>query len=247
MKRLSLALALVLCLAVPAAAADLIVSAAASLTDAMNDLKPVYEKAHPGQTLVFNFAASGPLLQQMEQGAPVDVFCSADQKTMDDAAAKKLINPATRVNFAQNALVIATPAGAPAVKSMEALGGPKVKRIGIGTPESVPAGRYAKAALTKAGMWDALSAKYIQAESVRQVLDYLVRGEVDAGFVYATDAKKGGDKVAITAEIPLEKPVSYPVAVTANSAHAKDAQEFVNFLLSPAGQKALAARGFKAP
>ncbi|WP_449243020.1 molybdate ABC transporter substrate-binding protein [Desulfovibrio sp.] len=247
MRKMILALALTLILTPAAWAGELIVSAAASLTDTFNDLKPVYEKAHPGDTLTFNFAASGALLAQMAQGAPVDVFASADQKTMDDAAAKSLVDPATRMTFAKNDLVIATPAGAPAVKSMEALKAAPVKHMGLGNPDSVPAGRYAKAALTKAGLWDALSAKYVMAESVRQVLDYLARGEVDAGFVYATDAKKGGDKVAVTAIIPLDKPVTYPVAVTAATKNKKAAQAFVDFLKSPEAQKILAARGFAKP
>lgn len=130
---------------------------------------------------------------------------------------------------------------------MAALGGPKVARVGIGNPDSVPAGRYAKAALTKAGLWESLAPKYIMAESVRQVLDYLARGEVDAGFVYATDAKKGGDKVAVTAIIELDKPVTYPVAVTSGTKNKKGAQAFVDFLKSAEAQKILAARGFAKP
>ena len=152
MKKILLTLVLSLCLAVPAQAADLTVSAAASLTDAFNAVKTAFAKANPGVNVIFNFAASGALLAQMEQGAPVDVFASADQKTMDDAAAKNLVDPATRVTFAKNDLVIATPAGAPAVKSMEALKDAKFKHVGIGNPDSVPAGRYAKAALEKAAL-----------------------------------------------------------------------------------------------
>ena len=247
MRKIILALALVLILAPTAWCGELIVSAAASLTDTFNDLKPVFEKAHPGETVTLNFAASGALLAQMAQGAPVDVFASADQKTMNDAESKNLVDTATRVTFAKNDLVIATPAGAPAVKSMAALGGPKVQRVGIGNPDSVPAGRYAKAALTKAGLWDSLAAKYIMAESVRQVLDYLARGEVDAGFVYATDAKKGGDKVAVTAVIELDTPVTYPVAVASGTKNKKGAQAFVDFLKSAEAQKILAARGFAKP
>lgn len=247
MRKILLALALVLVLAPTAWCGELIVSAAASLTDAFQDMKPLFEKAHPDTTLTFNFAASGPLLAQIAQGAPVDVFASADQKTMDGAVSKNLMETATRVTFAKNDLVIVTPAGAPAVKSMEALKGAKVQRIGIGNPESVPVGRYAKAALTRAGLWDSLSAKYIMAESVRQVLDYLARGEVDAGFVYATDAKKGGDKVAVSAVIALEKPVTYPIAVTSGAKDKKAAQSFVDFVTGAEGQKVLAGRWFSKP
>jgi molybdate transport system substrate-binding protein len=247
MRRLILALALVLVLAPAAWCGELIVSAAASLAESFQDLKPLFEKANPGAVVTFNFAASGPLLAQMAQGAPVDVFASADQKTMDDAVSKDLIDTATRVTFAKNDLVIATPAGAPAVKSMAALGGPKVQRIGIGNPDSVPAGRYTRAALTAAGLWDGLSAKCVMGENVHQVLDYLSRGEVDAGFVYATDAKQAGAKVAVTAVIELEKPVTYPIAVTSGARDKKLAQAFVDFVKNAEGQKILAARGFAKP
>jgi len=248
LKKTLLALTLVLAMALPAAAAQLTVSAAASLTDAFNAVKTAFEKEHPGSTLSMNYAASGPLLSQMEQGAPVDVFASANQKTMDKAVDKKLIDTATRVNFAQNSLVLAVPAANSAkVKDLASLQGAGVKTIAVGNPETVPAGTYTKTALTKAGVWDTLKPKFIMAESVRQVLNYLTRGEVDCGFVYGTDAKQGGDAVKVVAEIPLEKPVSYPIAVTATSTQKKDAETFVKFVSSPKGQEILSKFGFKKP
>jgi len=248
MKKLLLTLTLVLSLAAPALAGELTVSAAASLTDAFGAIKTAFAKEHPGVNVTFNFAASGALLSQMAQGAPVDVFASADQKTMDQAVEKKLIDAATRVNFAQNALVLATPADNPAkVKDLTTLTAPAVKRIAVGNPDSVPVGRYTKAALIKAGLWDALSQKCILAESVRQVLDYLARGEVDAGFVYGTDAKQGGDKVKVIAEVPVETPVSYPIAALAGAKDKKDAAAFVAFVAGPKGQEILAKFGFKKP
>ena len=248
MRKILLSLALVLAMAVPARAADLTVSAAASLTDAFNEIKTAFAKDHPGVNVVFNFGASGALYSQMEKGAPVDVFASADQKTMDMAVEKKLIDTATRVNFVQNALVLTVPAGNPAkVKDLASLKADAVKRVAIGNPDSVPVGRYTKAALTKLGEWDVLAPKFVLSESVRQVLDYLSRGEVDAGFVYATDAKQGGDKVKIVAEVPLEKPVSYPIAVLSGSADQKDAAAFIAFVTSPKGQEILAKYGFKKP
>jgi molybdate transport system substrate-binding protein len=248
MKKILLSLALVLAMAVPARAADLTVSAAASLTDAFNELKPVFAKDHPGVNLVFNFAASGTLLSQMEKGAPVDVFASADQKTMDQAVEKKLIDTATRADFAQNALVLTVPADNPAkVKDIASLKTAAVKRVAIGNPDSVPVGRYTKAALTKLGDWDGLAPKFVMAESVRQVLDYLTRGEVDAGFVYATDAKQGGAKVAIVTEVKVETPVTYPIAVLTASTAKKDAAAFVSFVTGPKGQEILAKYGFKKP
>lgn len=247
MLTLALSLALTLALACPALARDLTISAAASLTDAFTECKPLFEKANPGVVLTFNFAASGALLKQIEQGAPVDVFASADQKTMDDAAAKNLIDAASRKNFAQNSLVLAIPADGKKVKNLASLTDAAVTKIGVGNPETVPVGRYTKAALEKLGVWEKISAKCILAESVRQVLDYLSRGEVDAGFVYATDAKQGGDKVNIVEEIPAEKPVSYPAGVLAASKNKPEAAAFVAFLLSPEGNAVLAKYGFKKP
>ena len=248
LKKLLLTLALCLSLAAPAAAGDITVSAAASLTDAFNEIKGVFAKENPGVNVTFNFAASGALLSQMAQGAPVDVFASADQKTMDQAVEKKLVDVPTRANFVRNDLVLAVPANNPAkIKDLTSLTAADVKRIAIGNPDSVPVGRYTKASLTKLGQWDPLSAKFVMAESVRQVLDYLARGEVDAGFVYATDAKQGGDKVKIVEEIPVEKPVSYPAAVLAASKNKPEAAAFVAFLLSPEGSAVLAKYGFKKP
>jgi len=248
MKKILLSLALALTLAAPAQAADLTVSAAASLTDAFNEIKTVFAKENPGVNVVFNFAASGALLSQIEKGAPVDVFASADQKTMDMAVEKKLVDTATRANFVQNALVLTVPAGNPAkIKDVASLKEAAVKRVAIGNPDSVPVGRYTKAALGKLGVWDALAAKFIMAESVRQVLDYLSRGEVDAGFVYSTDAKQGGSKVMVVAEVPLEKPVSYPIAVLSGAAAKKEAAAFVAFVTGAKGQEILARYGFKKP
>lgn len=241
-------LALAVCLAPALAqAADLTVSAAASLTDAFTVIKKAFEQANPGTTVVTNFAASGPLLRQIESGAPVDVFASADEKTMDQAAAKGLIVPATRRDFVRNALVLIQPAdGKVALKSLADLTLPGVKRIALGNPETVPAGRYTKEALTNAKLWEALQPKLVPGESVRQTLDYIARGEVDAGFVFATDAKIAGAKVKLVAEAPTTTPVSYPIAVIAASKNPK-AKAFVDFVLSPAGQKILQEYGFKKP
>jgi len=238
----------VLCLALcaqPVTAAELVVSAAASLTDAFKDIEPGFEAKHPGVDVVFNFAASGPLFQQIEQGAPVDVFASADLKWMGKAVDAGFVAKDAPKVFAANDLVLCAPKGnRVGVKALDDLKGEAVKTIGIGTPETVPAGAYAKKAMTKAGMFDALSPKFIFAESVRQVLDYLARGEVDAGFVYKTDAVKAGDPVEIVAVVPLDDPVVYPLAALAKSANAETAKAFVDYVLGAEGQALLAKRGF---
>ncbi|WP_027367978.1 molybdate ABC transporter substrate-binding protein [Desulfocurvibacter africanus] len=248
MKRLILSCFLALTMVIPARAAELTVSAAASLTDAFNEIKPLFEAAHHGNTLVMNFAASGPLYKQIEQGAPVDVFASANQKWMNEAEKKGFVAAGTRKDFAANALVLAVPADNPAkIRSTADLEKKGVQRIALGTPETVPAGQYAKQALVKAGKWDALAPKFIYGESVRQVLDYLARDEVDAGFVYATDAAKEREKVYVLSEIELEQPVTYPIAVMADSTHKDLALSFLDFLGSDEGRAILSKWGFKKP
>ena len=188
-----------LLLAAPAfAAQEITVSGAASLTNAFTEIKGLFEKKYPDIKVHTNFAASNPLLKQMEEGAPVDVFASADQETMDKAAAKKLVDTATRKDFALNDLVMVVPSDSKLnLTGAKDSAKPEVKRIAVGNPDSVPAGRYTKAALTTAGLWETLQPKYVFGASVRQALDYVGRGEVDAGFVYRTDAKQGGDKMKV--------------------------------------------------
>jgi len=241
-------LTLALCLAPGlASAADLTVSAAASLTDAFKVLKAAFEKTHPGTTVIYNFGASGSLLRQIENGAPVDVFASADQKTMDQAASKNLIVPATRVNFVQNGIVLVQPSDSKIhIKGIADLTQANVKRIAIGNPATVPAGRYTQEALTNAKIWDAVQPKLVPGESVRQTLDYVTRGEVDAGFVFATDAKIAGAKVRFVQEAATTTKVTYPIAVIAASKNPQ-AKPFIDFVVGPEGQKILHSYGFKKP
>ncbi|MDR2161345.1 MAG: molybdate ABC transporter substrate-binding protein [Desulfovibrio sp.] len=237
-----------LCFVPVAQAGSLIVSGAASLTNAFTEVKTVFEKKHPDIKVTTNFAASGPLLKQIEEGAPVDVFASADQKTMDMAAEKKLLLEASRVNFAANSLVLVAPAAdAPAFARVEDLTAKGVERIAIGNPESVPAGRYAKEALTLKGLWEPLQPKFILAESVRQVLDYVVRGEVQAGFVYRTDALQAGDKARLVETVAGKTPVTYPISIIAASANIPDARVFIDFVRSQEGAAILEKYGFSKP
>ena len=227
---------------------ELTVSAAASLTNAFPVIGQLFEKQHPGTKIIYNFAASGPLLQQIAQGAPVDVFASADQKTMNQAQEKGLIVPASRKNFVTNTLVLIAPAksGVP-LAALSGLASPEIKRVALGNPETVPVGRYTREALTQAGLWDTLKPKFIYGESVRQVLDYVGRGEVDAGFVFATDAAIAKGKVKTVAAVQGHQPISYPVALVAASGKQALAQSFVDFVLSPAAQEILSKFGFGKP
>jgi len=247
LRRFALAL-LVFLVVSPAHAVDLTVSAAASLQNVFREIAAAWERQNPGDRVLLNFAASGTLLQQIEKGAPVDVFASADRETMDRAQAKKLIDASSRRTFASNVLVVVVPVGSvQSVATLADLQQGAVERIAIGDPRSVPAGRYAETALLAAGKRDALEPKWIRAQSVRQVLDYVARNEVDAGFVYATDAAMMKDRVRVAFDIPLDAPVLYPVAPVAASPNGAQARSFIAFLTGAQGQELLSRYGFAHP
>jgi molybdate transport system substrate-binding protein len=231
-----------------ASAADLTVSAAASLTNAFKELAPMFEAQNPDTQVRLNFGASGALLQQIAKGAPADVFASADVETMDQAQVQSLVRGGERRNFVSNSLVVVVPSDAKAVpKAVADLGGTGYARIAIGLPASVPVGRYAQGVLQKAGLWAAIEPKTIGAQNVRQALDYVARGEVDAGFVYATDAALMPDKVKVALTVPTGTPILYPIAPVATAPNAAAAQKFVAFVLSPPAQAVLAKYGFAKP
>ncbi|MBW8846229.1 MAG: molybdate ABC transporter substrate-binding protein [Burkholderiales bacterium] len=249
-KRLLCTVAVSLSSALPlvAQAQHLTVSAAASLTDAFKEIGPRFEASKPGTTLRFNFAASGVLLQQIVQGAPVDVFVSADQETMNRAADQKVIAADTRRDFASNAVVLIAPArGAPAITALADLNKADVKHIAVGKVASVPVGRYTQAALETAQLWAGLQPKLVFADNVRQVLDYVSRGEAEAGFVYRTDAELLKDKVRIAMTVGGHAPVTYPAAAVADSAQGALARDFVAFLNGFEAQAILARYGFGKP
>jgi molybdate transport system substrate-binding protein len=227
---------------------ELIVSAASSLTNAFNEIGKTFENANPGTKVIFNFAASGMLFQQIEKGAPVDVFASADQKTMDQAMEKNLIVPNTRQNFVSNELVLILPLGGRTpVKALKDLRAREIEKIALGNPESVPAGRYTQEVLTNEGLWEELKPKFIFGESVRQVLDYVSRGEVDTGFVFATDAAVAKDRVKVALEARTHKPISYPISVVGSTKNGDLAKRFVEFVLSAQSQETLSKYGFSKP
>jgi len=231
-----------------ASAAEVTVSAAASLTNAFRELAQAFEAAHPGDKVLLNFAASDPLVQQIAKGAPVDVFASADQEAMDKAEALTLVAAGTRRDFVANTVVLIVPA-ASAFKpaTLADLDVPSVQRLTTGNPASVPIGRYAKDALAKAGVWTRLESRFVYGASVRQSLDYVARGEVDAGFVYATDVMAQKDKVRAVLTVPTVAPVRYPIAVLAGAPQPALARSFVQYTLSAPGQAILAKYGFVRP
>lgn len=229
-----------------ACAAELIVSAAASLSNAFTELGKAYEQTDPGNTIVMNFGGSGPLLQQIERGAPVHVFASADQETMNRAQERGLLDVDTRVDFTRNALVLIVPSDSSLpISGLDSLRGVRVQRIAISNPDSVPVGRYTKDVLTRAGMWAQLQPKIINTQHVRQSLDYVARGEVDAGFVYTTDAAVMPGKVRVVSEIATAMPITYPIAAIEGNDRGELARRFIAFVKSDPGQAILARYGFR--
>jgi molybdate transport system substrate-binding protein len=229
-------------------AADLVVSAAASLTNAFGEIGKEYEKLRPGTRVLFNFGASGALLQQISRGAPVDVFASADLETMDRAESQNLVLRTSRANFAANKLVLVMPADSMLpVGKLQDLLRPEVQRIALGNPASVPVGRYAKAAMEKAGIWVPLQPKFVYTQNVRQSLDYVFRAEVEAGFVYATDVAVSPVKLRTVAEVATENSILYPIAVVKGYGSERRAQDFIDFVRSADGKRILEKYGFLQP
>lgn len=219
---------------------EITVSAAISLLDAFREMGLSFQEQNPGVTVYFNFASSGTLMRQIEQGASVDIFASASRKEMDDLEEKGLILNETRMNFARNRLAIV----APVATTIEDLKNKDIKKIALGNPETVPAGYYARTALENAGSYQELGSKYIFSENVRQALEYVELGEVDAGFVYLSDTLKNDLAVSRINE-SLYPAIVYPAAVVHDSRNKELAKKFMEFMLSEEGQTILHRHGFE--
>jgi molybdate transport system substrate-binding protein len=225
---------------------EITVSAAASLRDAFREISKQYEE-RTGVKINFNFGASGALQKQIESGAPVDVFASAGIPQMDALANQGLIAPETRRDFARNTLVLIVPADSTSgITSFADLGGAKVAKLAVGNPKTVPVGQYAEQSLSRLGLWQRLGPRLILAEDVRQALDYVARGEVDAGIVYASDVRATGDSVRIVAAAPADShgPILYPIAVVRASSHQEAARAFIDEVMSDEGQRIMERYGF---
>lgn len=224
---------------------DLNISAAASLKDALEKIQTTYEGEHKDVKLVLNMGSSGALQQQIEQGSPTDLFISAGKSQMDALAEKNLIKKDSRVDLLTNDLVLVTSKDNTTVTKFEDLSKPEVKHIGIGTPDSVPAGKYAQEALTSMKLWDSLTPKYVEAKDVRQVLAYVESGNAEAGIVYKSDTTVS-DKVKIAAVAPddTHKPIVYPAAILEGAKNAEAAAEFLDYLKSEEAQKVFEEYGF---
>lgn len=257
MSRALLSLAL-LCLAgesspLPAAETQepqILVFAAASLNDALQEIVSAYEKTTPVKVKL-SFDASSILARQIEAGARADVFYSADAQWMDYLQTRNLIQASTRQNVVANSLVLIAPADSrlklkigPHFPLVAALG--KDGRLATGDPDSVPAGRYARSALSTLGVWDEVSPRLARAENVRVALLYVARGEAPLGIVYATDALVDKTvRVVDTFPANTHPPIVYPVALTKSAQ--STAAAFVAYLTGPRGHEVFVKHGFTEP
>ncbi|MGN6627776.1 MAG: molybdate ABC transporter substrate-binding protein [Tepidisphaeraceae bacterium] len=246
MKRLgSFFLALLVFAPAVCVAQTLHVSAAISMKESLEAVAAAFE-ARTGTHIDLALGSSGMLETQIENGAEVDVFISAAQKQVDQLAAQKLIDPASRTVVARNALALICPKGATNVKGFDDLKSPAVRRISAGEPRVVPAGDYAKQVLDHLKLSEAVKDKLVYGANVRQVLAYVRQGEVDAGLVYRTDAIEAGKEVTIVADADPSwcKPIEYPGVVIAASKNKAVAQAFLSYLRGDEGQSELAKHGF---
>jgi len=226
---------------------DLLVFGAASLKNALDDANARYQH-DTGHKVVVSYGASPALAKQIESGAPADIFISADLDWMDYVAERKLIKPETRFNLLGNKLVLVAPADS-TINLTVAANFPLAQALGNGRlamadPNSVPAGKYGKAALEALGVWAAVAGKVAPAPDVRATLVFVARGEAPLGIVYQTDA--AADKgVKIVGAFPesTHPPIVYPIAVTSASTH-PDAAAYIGFLKSPSAKPAFEKQGF---
>lgn len=243
MKTFTLLFSLVI--AARSSAAELTVHAAASLTEAMHEIGAAYEK-ESGDKLQFNFGASSMLARQIEEGAPADLFFSADEAKMDALEKKGLLLPGTRRSLLSNVLVIVVPADASsAPKSAADLAKPEFKKLALAEPQTVPVGIYAREYLQKLGLWDAVKEKVVPTENVRGTLAAVESGNVDTGIVYKTDSLVS-KKVKVAVEIPAaEGPkISYPVAVLKSSKQPERGKNFAKYLASATTRSIFEKFGF---
>ncbi len=228
---------------------QLTVSAAASLKDSIEEIKPLYQQEHPESEIIYNFASSGSLQRQIEQGAPVDVFISAATSKMDALEKQSLLLTETRRDLLKNQMVLITPTDHNKnnlkLDNFDDLTNKEITTIALGQPESVPAGKYAQEVLNSFKITDRVNSKAVYGKDVRQVLNYVATGNVDAGIVYRTDAQVA-DNVQIVATAPetSHSPVIYPVAVIQNSDYPEAATELVEFLTTPETQAVFENHGF---
>lgn len=224
---------------------SLTVSAAASLNEALTEIKSLYEEEHENVELILNFGGSGSLQQQIKQGAPVDLFLSAAEKPFLELVSNDLIDQSNHTELIGNSLVLIAPIDS-TLASIGELSKNSVKKVAMGTIESVPAGNYTKQSLLSIGQWEDISKKMVYTKDVKQVLTYVETGNVDAGFVYKTDAQ-ASQKVRILTEIDDDHhdPIVYPAGVVKASKSYEHAVTFFQFLQTDSVQEIFKKYGFR--
>jgi molybdate transport system substrate-binding protein len=227
-------------------AAEIQVAAAASLSDALKEIGGAYEAA-TGDKPIFNLGASSTLARQIEEGAPADVFLSADEAKMDALAAKSLVAPNTRRDLLANSLVVVVLKESPLkIETPAALAGEAIKHLALGETQTVPAGIYAREFLTRAGLWEKVQSRVLPCDNVRAALAVVESGNAEAGIIYKTDATIS-KKVRVAYEVPaVQSPViTYPGAVLKGSKQQETAKKFLDYLASDAARKVFEKFGFR--
>ncbi|WP_459476384.1 molybdate ABC transporter substrate-binding protein [Clostridium saccharoperbutylacetonicum] len=225
-------------------AVELNISAAASLKEAMTDIQTEFKKVKPNVTLTVNFGASGSLQQQIEQGAPCDIFISAGQSQMKALDSKSLLLENTKKDLVKNDLVLVGPKDTK-LTGLADLNTDKVKKIAVGEPKSVPAGQYADEVFTKLGIKDAITSKLVFAKDVKEVLAWSTSGNADIGFVYKSDALSSKDaKIIETVPEDKHSPITYPIGVIKASKNADTAKAFEDFLFTDTCKKIFEKYGY---
>lgn len=220
------------------------ISAASSLTEAMAVIEEEWQEIQPDTDLTVSYGSSSKLRNQIEQGAPADLFLSASEPDAVKLAEAGLLKEETVVPFAENRLVLASRNGAGHSGSLEEILASAQEKIAVGEPGSVPVGRYTKEVLSELGLWEGLDGQLVYAKDARQVLTYTESGNAELGIVYSSDAFSSSD-VEVLAELPQgPEPIVYPAGITTESANAEEAEGFLDFLTGDEGQRILQEFGF---
>jgi molybdate transport system substrate-binding protein len=224
---------------------ELMVSAAASLTEAMEGIKTVYGEERPNVNITYNLASSGSLQHQIEQGAEVDVFLSASTKQMDKLSEQELILEDSKKNFLENKIVLIEPIDSSRVIDFESLKTVEISKIGLGEPASVPVGQYADEVLKNLNIFDEIKDKVVYGKNVEEVLAWVETRNVDAGIVYQTDANVSS-KIKVVVEAPegTHKPIYYPAAIIKDCKNLVAAKEFIEFIYSDKAKPIFEKYGF---
>jgi len=224
---------------------ELILSAAASMQDVLEEIKQLYLQKYGDANITFNFGSSGSLQHQIEQGAPIDIFISAAPLQMDSLAAKKLLLDETRQDLVKNQMVLVTPQDNQSINDFSDLTKQSTGQIAMGEPSSVPAGKYAQEIFTSFDLIDSIKSKAVYGKDVRQVLNYVATGNIEAGIVYRTDTVNAKRiKVVATAPSKTHSPVIYPIAVVKDSSHPEAAKQMLEFLFTYEAQEIFKKYGF---